>query len=647
MNHQLKRRIGFILLILLIIFMFTLFLIAAHFRGYELTININKDASVYENDPNNNYGNDNYLRVGNFYARKVQAFYYFNISSLPNRWIEANIIVNFDYGSSVVDVGANLTYESWDEMTITWNNKPNKSVYRGHILCDGFDFRIPLRSDQIINDGVSVCLYGRGGEGDGYIQGYSKEGASSNNDIAWIELSYKGIDPTILKSLSIAGIIICIILGTIGLILLIVFIKLKPDKISKKPKKPIKKNAFGVDWLNVNINQYNIGKATPTIEKEINQYITLKLVNGKTFIFVNGKRFIQCIRLILNIPREDVPLYDEVDSIDEAAKLYNKHVFQNRIVRGPMAAPVPNQRHDITPEQEFWGHCSNIQAWVEHDYDTRILMSNISFPLLRELTKAGDPKARRVYKEEIALRLESGYPSVVQYLLNQGYIQVFSPSEFKTILESPDLIKNISSELKILSQFLRSCVSKFPTVLEDILLQILKLPEGKNILFSSIQIDPKIPTFRPYSRYNNPQFLYTLKSTLENLLNQVDEKIGKDILDCIHVIKNKLEGKDVYIPNISRWRGLEAMKNIPLNELNEEQKLLIKEKIMKQIQRSHSRCSYCGKIIPNGQDICDWCGHKKDDDEGGFFPYPFIFKPPGGGGGSMKGVIAVSIKIKS
>ena len=274
-------------------------------------------------------------------------------------------------------------------------------------------------------------------------------------------------------------------------------------------------------------------------------------------------------------------------------------------------------------------------------------MSNISFPLLRELTKAGDPLAKKVFKEEIALRLESGYPSVVQYLLNQGYIQVFSPSEFKTILESTDLIKNISSELKILSQFLRSCVSKFPTVLEDILLQILKLPEGKNILFSSIQIDPKIPTFRPYSRYNNPQFLYTLKSTLENLLNQVDEKIGKDILDCIHVIKNKLEGKDVYIPNISRWRGLEAMKNIPLNELNEEQKLLIKEKIMKQIQRSHSRCSYCGKIIPKGQDICDWCGHKKDDDEGGFFPYPFIFKPPGGGGGSMKGVIAVSIKIKS
>ncbi|MFX0070997.1 MAG: DNRLRE domain-containing protein [Candidatus Hermodarchaeota archaeon] len=650
MNRQLKRRIGYILLFLFIIFMFTFLFIAYYFKGYELTLNVSKDASVYENQPNSNYGNDNYLRVGNYYASSVQTFYYFNISSLPNNWRKANIIVNFDSGSGVVDVGANLTYERWDEMTITWNNKPNESVYRGHILCDGFDFRIPLTSDQIMNDGVSVCLYGLGGEGDGYIQGYSKEGASSSDDIAWIELSYKGMNPAILDEITLIIIIICIVFGSIGLILLIFFIKL--NKISKKSKKPIKKNLFGVDWLNANLD-YVKSPIKSTLEKEINEYITLKLVNGRTFIFVNGKRFIQCIRLILNIPTEDAHLYDEVESIDEAAKLHNKYVFQNRIVRGRMAAPVPNQRHNITPEQEFWGHCSNIQAWVEHDYDTRILMSNISFPLLRELTKVGDPKAKRVYKEEIALRLESGFPSVVQYLLTQGYIQVFSPSEFKTILESTSLIKNISSEPKILFQFLRSSFLKFPTVLKDIILQILKLPDGKNILCSSIQIEPKMFPFRPYVRYSNPQFLSALKSTLEDLKNQVDEKIAKDILNIILVINNKLEGKDDYISNLLRERE-KAMKNIPINkidldQLNDKQKFFIKEleKLRKEIQGFHSRCLYCGKIIPKGQDICDWCGHKKDDDEGGFFPYPFIFKPPGGGGGAMKGSIAVSVKVKS
>jgi hypothetical protein len=51
-------------------------------------------------------------------------------------------------------------------------------------------------------------------------------------------------------------------------------------------------------------------------------------------------------------------------------------------------------------------------------------------------------------------------------------------------------------------------------------------------------------------------------------------------------------------------------------------------------------------VIPKAKEICDWCGHKKDDDEG-FFPYPFIFKPPDGGdGGRFKeAVIAIPIKI--
>jgi len=384
-------------------------------------------------------------------------------------------------------------------------------------------------------------------------------------------------------------------------------------------------NEFGADWL-----RSNIYKTTSTIEKEINQYITLKLVGGRTYIYVNGKKFIQCIRLILNIPKEDVPLYDEIDSIDEAAKLYSTHIHQNRIIRGPIVTRGQIYTHNITPEQEFWGHCSNIQAWVEHDYDTRILMSNISFPLLRELTIAGDSKGRRIYKEEIAQRLESGYPSVVQYLLTQGYIEAFSPNEFQTILESTDLIKKLSSEPNILFQFLRSCISKFPTLLEDILLQILTLTDGKKILFSSIQIKPKISPLRPFLRY--PQFLCALKTALENLYNRVDErKIGEDIIACIQVINNKFEGQDI--------------NNMFLNGLNEEQKLLFRHKIFEQIRRTISKCPYCRKIMPKGQDICDWCGHKKDDDEGGFFPYLYIFKPPGGGGGSKKGMIAVPVII--
>ena len=689
MRKRIKTRIKTISVIVLIIFCVFSFSMWLHFQGYDETLSVVKDAHVAENYPNTNYGADDFLHVGNYeHYGKVQAFYYFDISSLPDDWTEAWIYVNFDHGSDMVDVGVIINYEIWDETTITWNNMPNESNYIGHILCDGFDFRIPIKSEHVVNNGVGICLYGMGGEADGYIQGNSKEGG---NKIAWIELSYVGIAPIIFMVLGIVGATVGIFIGVLALIILI-----SNKKQTEKDKNvKIRKN-FQADWIRANVvnpNRRNLNRipadignerqlpirrnlipnrqiinidhrhvpieaflnrrtyqrdTIASLEKKINQYITLRLEHGRTMIYVAGKRFIQCIRLILNIPKDNMPLYDEIDSIDEAAKLYSKHIHQNRIIAGHPAR-VLNQSHSITPEQEFWGHCSNIQAWVEHDYDTRILMSNISFPLLRELTKAGDPMASMIYKEEIARRLESGYPSVVQYLLTQGYIQVFTTSEFKTILEATKIIKNISSEPKILSQFLRSCVSKYPVLLADILLQILNLPDGKNILLCSIQTNPIISPFSTYSRFSNIPFLLTLKTTLESLFLRVDEKIGEDITDCIRIIDNKLEEQVNMMSNLPE-RASERnlfLNRMLLGELNDDQKFHLRERFLELARKRLSRCSYCGKVIPKGQDICEWCGHKKDDDENGFFPYPFLFKPPGGGGGSTKGTIAVEVKIKA
>jgi len=61
--------------------------------------------------------------------------------------------------------------------------------------------------------------------------------------------------------------------------------------------------------------------------------------------------------------------------------------------------------------------------------------------------------------------------------------------------------------------------------------------------------------------------------------------------------------------------------------------------------KSKKKCSYCGKEIPKEKLTCDWCGHRKDDE--GFFPYPFIFKPPGGGGGGRlkEGAIIIPVIV--
>ena len=217
----------------------------------------------------------------------------------------------------------------------------------------------------------------------------------------------------------------------------------KGDELNQKDKK--KDPHLDLLQLQRWRNSHSPMSAGKYAEFKINQFITLKLELGKTFIYVNGKKFLQCIRLALSIQKSNVQMYDQINSIDEAADLYAKQIFQNRIF--PEEYAITSQGHDITAEQEFWGHCSNIQAWVEHDYDTRILKSNISFPLLRELTQAGDPIAKKVFKEEIALRIEDGYPSVVQYLINEGYLRYLTPSEMETILETTKLIETKNRKL--------------------------------------------------------------------------------------------------------------------------------------------------------------------------------------------------------
>lgn len=204
----------------------------------------------------------------------------------------------------------------------------------------------------------------------------------------------------------------------------------------------LKKENLGTSARLINKNK----KMTEKKEYKINNYITLKLVGKKTFVYVNGERFLQCVRLVLNIHKKDVKKYDQIDSIDEASKIYDKHLYQNRIVQGPYAKAVPDQTHSITPETEFWGHCSNLQAWEESGYDTRLLRSNLAFPLLKKLVDAKDPKALKVFKEEIAERFLSGFDSVVNYLIYEGFLNYLETEELQFLFERSRFEQNTTSK---------------------------------------------------------------------------------------------------------------------------------------------------------------------------------------------------------
>jgi len=180
------------------------------------------------------------------------------------------------------------------------------------------------------------------------------------------------------------------------------------------------------------INNYKTRKTRRIVQKEfkINEKLTVKLENNRTNIYVDGRLFNQCKYLLLNISTRKIRAYDRIDSIDEAAETLDRNLEGG--------APFI----EISPETEFWGHCSNIQAWYENNYDTRILHRNLAFPLLKALTAANDALAKKVFKEEIALRLESGYPSVVFYLIERMYLRLLTEEELNTVIASPKFLKN-------------------------------------------------------------------------------------------------------------------------------------------------------------------------------------------------------------
>ena len=170
------------------------------------------------------------------------------------------------------------------------------------------------------------------------------------------------------------------------------------------------------------------------LEFRVNDTIRLKLENGQTNIYLNNQLFRQCKFLLLEIPVYNISSFDELDSIDEAAERLDKSMEQNS--------------NEIPANVEFWAHCSNLQVWAENNYDTTLLHSNLSFPLLKKLCKLGDPMASKFFKEEVAKRLASGYLPVVRYLLIEGYLADFNRLELEVIsqqLESLfDLIEKSS-----------------------------------------------------------------------------------------------------------------------------------------------------------------------------------------------------------
>jgi len=202
------------------------------------------------------------------------------------------------------------------------------------------------------------------------------------------------------------------------------------------------------------IKEFNIIK-----EFKVNEYITLKLIEEinpkypelkeiKNIIFIAGEPFEQC-RYLLLTEIDGANLHDYQDQVADVVYDVSTTSIDAQADKLDRSMEIGEDTIEILPEEEFWAHCSNLQAWAESDYDTRLLHSNLAFPLLKKLREIGDPKAKRMFKDEISKRFKNGTNSTRDFLIIENYLDDYlSEEELWSILPSEAvIIKEIKDKL--------------------------------------------------------------------------------------------------------------------------------------------------------------------------------------------------------
>ena len=153
------------------------------------------------------------------------------------------------------------------------------------------------------------------------------------------------------------------------------------------------------------------------VKKEfaINKYLTLKLEENKTKIYVDGEEFLICKAVILNIPKNEIQNVSSMDDILEVSEMIEHE--------------EDFTKYGITSLTEFWVHCSNLQIWAENDYNADLLETTLAFPWLKRLTEVGDIKAKKMFKEEIARRFAHDTYDTQNFLEFEEFLEYLTMEE--------------------------------------------------------------------------------------------------------------------------------------------------------------------------------------------------------------------------
>lgn len=261
-----------------------------------------------------------------------------------------------------------------------------------------------------------------------------------------------------------------------------------------------------------------------TKKVKLNEYITLKYEWGDTIIYVNGKKFDHCRLFPIVIPQGEEEDYEDISSLEEAGEIMEEKKKD---------WDTDSFEFEISPRELFKVHWSNLQAWVESGYNTLVLHSTLSFPLLKKLYELGDPQAKKIYKEEVAERLSSGNETVIKIIFLQGVYKALSEEEMRIVIED---VEN--------NPLLRSNLPKIFNVLGDGYYYYDKYADALVMYAKSLHYDPSdsIVWKNLASSYIKQQH-NTIKTIEEELKNKKEAPSP----EIISVLRDELFFRDEYL----------------------------------------------------------------------------------------------------
>ena len=139
-----------------------------------------KDSYVESGGATSNYGGKNWLIFGDRILGWNEAYLYFNFSNKPTGWTKAEVSIDMYSISETFNVTASLITNSWDELTITWLNKPvHGEVITTFTVAEGNIYKIDVTDYIAGRDYISICLNASDYLQGGYVQARSREGSYS------------------------------------------------------------------------------------------------------------------------------------------------------------------------------------------------------------------------------------------------------------------------------------------------------------------------------------------------------------------------------------------------------------------------------------------------------------------------------------